>query len=511
MAASPMKQLSFSELAGRRVALSVPQAVGLALAAANVLAAFRLGRPTAALPGDDHLRLDHIGQVTFTTVVTSTNDEAVQALARLLRRLLRLDVTDASREHVPGALMLLIARALGEIDLPALTLDEFRAAMGRFGSAEPMRLAGVYHRARPSSAMPHGWLRSVSRGSRGAVAALGGGLAAALFLVVLAGGGEGLKWAQGRPEAAAAPVPIQDAAAPAAPARRPQQVPEAPATERVPAPPAEAPQPAETLEPRLVVRAVSGRDVFSPSFSPEGEAIYFHAGRSGAALLRASFTPSGVRDIRTVVNDGASNYHVVVSPRADQIAYDSDRDGERGVYVANADGTSPRRISGGGFAAVPSWSPDGTRVAFVKAAPGRPRVWNVWIADVKSGALRAVTQHRVGQPWGASWFPDGRRLAYSLEEHLVILDTATGTRTVVQSPRRGHLVRTPAVSPDGTRVVFQVHRDGAWMLDVPGMRVRRILADRSAEEFVWSPDGSRIAYHASRNGRWGVWTMAGVS
>jgi Tol biopolymer transport system component len=256
---------------------------------------------------------------------------------------------------------------------------------------------------------------------------------------------------------------------------------------------------------------VDGRDVFSPSFSPAGEAIYFHAGRERSALLRASVTAAGIGDVTTVVNDGASNYHVVASPDGGAIAFDSDRDGVRGVYVARADGSAARRVSGDGFAAVPSWSPDGDRIAFVKAAPGRPRVWNVWVANLQTGELRAVTNHRVGQAWGASWFPDGRRVAYSIEEQLVILDVASGKRTAIMSPRAGHLVRTPAVSPDGSRVVFQVHRDGAWMLDVAAMRLRRVLADRSAEEFVWSPDGRRIAYHASRNGRWAVWTMPGVS
>ena len=100
-----------------------------------------------------------------------------------------------------------------------------------------------------------------------------------------------------------------------------------------------------------------------------------------------------------------------------------------------------------------------------------------------------------------------RRLAYSREEQLVILDLETGRSTVITSPRSGHLVRTPAVSPDGSRVVFQVHRDGAWMLDVPRMMLRRILPDPSAEEFVWSPNGRTIAYHARSQEGWAVWTI----
>jgi Tol biopolymer transport system component len=225
--------------------------------------------------------------------------------------------------------------------------------------------------------------------------------------------------------------------------------------------------------------------------------------------MRASMTDAGeIQRVEKLIDDGAANYHVVMSPNAELIAYDSDREGVRGVYVAHADGTSPRRISGTGYSIVPSWSPDGTRVAFVRAEPDHPRVWNVWIADVEGGELERITDHEVGQPWGASWFPDGHRLAYSVEDRLMIADLDSGMARGYRSPRKGHLVRTPAVSPDGRRIVFQVQRDGVWLLDVDRARMRRILTDATAEEFVWSPEGDAIAYHARTGGSYGLWRLA---
>jgi Tol biopolymer transport system component len=265
-----------------------------------------------------------------------------------------------------------------------------------------------------------------------------------------------------------------------------------------------------TVQPLLLAAAV-GADVFSPSFAPRGGTLLFHAGREAAPLMRASVSDSGEVDvdrIETLLDDGAANYHVTMSPDGEQIAYDSDRDGVRGVYVANADGSHPRRISGGGFAAVPSWSPDGKRVAFVRAEPGTTRVWNVWFADVRSGALRRVTSHTLGQPWGASWFPDGQRIAYSIEDRLMVADLVSGLARGYRSPRAGRLVRTPAVSPDGRQIVFQVQRDGVWLLDVERARMRRILDDETAEEFVWLPDGAAIAYHARKAGSYGLWRLA---
>jgi TolB protein len=228
-----------------------------------------------------------------------------------------------------------------------------------------------------------------------------------------------------------------------------------------------------------------------------------------SALLRADTDPDGsVLRITRVVDDRSQNFHARPSPDGTQIAFDSDRDGERAVYVAGSDGQHVRRVSGEGFAAVPSWSPDGRQLAFVKGEPGKPQVWNLWTADLETQRLRRLTSYPYGQPWGGSWFPDGRRLAYSHEDQLVILDLDSGSRRVYHSPAPGHLVRTPAVSPDGRRMIFQVQHNGAWMLELADGSMRRVLDDPSAEEYTWSPDGRRVAFHSVRNGGWGVWIMA---
>jgi hypothetical protein len=250
--------------------------------------------------------------------------------------------------------------------------------------------------------------------------------------------------------------------------------------------------------------------LYSPSFGVSGRSMFFHVGRSGTtSLMQATLDADGsVAAISTVLRDGSTSYHIQESPDQSRIAFDSDRSGERGVYLARHDGSHARRISGTGYAAVPRWSPDGTRLVFVRAEPRRPKVWNLWMANVATGTLRRLTSHNSGQSWAGSWFPDGVRLAYSYDDRLVILDTITGTERVYPSPLRRHLVRTPAVSPDGRRIVFQVSKDGAWELHVADGSMQRILDNRSAEEFAWTPDGAAVAYHSRRNGEWSIWRVA---
>lgn len=276
-----------------------------------------------------------------------------------------------------------------------------------------------------------------------------------------------------------------------------------------PVPTAPAPRMADVAPPQPLGLDVA-EGAFSPTFAATGRELFFHAGRANAGrLLVANLDDSGqVSRVSAVRAEAARNYHPRMSPDGRWIAFDSDRDGERGVYVAARDGSNLQRVSGPGYGAVPSWSPDMKWLAFVRGERARPRVWNLWLRDLSTGALQRHTSFRSGQVWGASWFPDGRAVCYSHDQQLIISHLDAREDIVIDTPRRGHLVRTPAVSPDGRRVAFQVFKDGVWLLDVQSRAMRRILDDATAEEFAWSPDGARIAYHSRRDGEWKIWVMA---
>ena len=260
----------------------------------------------------------------------------------------------------------------------------------------------------------------------------------------------------------------------------------------------------------LVPVALRGALTYSPSFGSSADTLFFHAeSPEGARLMEARTDTDGQpRAMAVLLTDDARNYHVRMSPDGQRLAYDSDRDGERGVYVKPVNTDAAERVSGPGYAAVPVWAPDGHRLAFVRAEPNSTRVWNLWIADLPSRRQRRLTNYRVGQVWPGNWFQDGQHLIYTHETNLFVLDTISGKRQSYETPIAGRLLRTASVSSDGRRVAFQVYRDGLWILDLRTGRMTRWLADPSAEEFAWSPDDSRLAFHSRRGGRWSVWTMA---
>jgi hypothetical protein len=255
--------------------------------------------------------------------------------------------------------------------------------------------------------------------------------------------------------------------------------------------------------------AVSDGPTLSPAFASVGTAMFYRADADSDAV---SMHPRGdgrgsVLRITSVIEPRARNFHARPSPDGLRIAFDSDRQGERGVYISDVDGRNVRRVSGDGFAAIPSWSPDGRTLAFVRAEPHEPEVWNLWTVELASGDTRRLTSYRDGQLWGASWFPDGASVAYCHDSRLVVMDLTTGAERVYRSPVKGAPVRSPAVSPDGTRAVFQVQNKGTWLLDLKKGTMRKVMADPSADAYTWSPDGRRVAYYSRSDEKWGVWVM----
>ena len=509
-----VNRVSLAELASAEIRLRPAEAVALV----SEICRQNLAHILPGIPSPAVIRLLRDGGIAIEGPVRASHDDVAGA-AGLLEALLP-GFEAAPEFRASGALRLLIARALRVLDLPPFeSLEDFTAALARFTTLDAGETAAALFKTwedatiaarrapqtRPSprvltaapvteAAAPEPLAQPVRRG-RGRLA-WAASAAALLVLSAIAG----WKWTELRLRPSAV-SPAGDARPPAATA--------APAPPALPESSLGSAATAATAAPALgrsprVIR----ESAYSPAFGPDA-ALYFHEQHDGASALKVAYTAGSgeITRVASIVEDRALNFHPRPSPDGSRIAFDSDRDGMRAVFVAAADGTGVTRISGPGYAAVPSWSPDGTRLAFVSAERDAPKVWNIWTAAPDGSQLQRRTHHRVGQAWGASWFPDARRIAYSVETQLIVLDLESGGRVSYASPIPGRLVRTPAVSPGGDRIIFQVYREGVWLLDVATRRMHRVLGDPAAEEFTWSPDGKRVAFHSRRGGAWSVWMM----
>ena len=496
-------RVSLAELAAAQIRLRPAEAVALV----SEICRQNLASILPGIPSPGVIRLSRDGGIAIEGPVRASQDDVARA-ATLLETLLP-GFEAAPEFRASGALRLLIARALGTLDLPPFeSLEDFTAAIARFTTLDAGETARSLFKTWEKAASQLAVEPAAPRVEPVFMAAAlepdpearGGkrwAWAAAVVALLAISAIGGWRWADSRMERTVVAPPQADTreatsgTAGTTPAVQPAAI-EEPAPSTLP------------LAKAHVLRA----SAYSPAFGP-GAALYFHEQQGDASVLKVGHTSGrgDITDVSSIVEDRALNFHPRPSPDGTRVAFDSDRDGTRGVFVAAADGSGAVRVSGPGYAAVPSWSPDGTRLAFVRAETDAPKVWNVWTAAPDGSQLQRRTHHAVGQAWGASWFPDCRRIAYSVETRVVVLDLQSGALTSYPSPIAGRLLRTPAVSPNGKRIVFQVYREGVWLLDLASREMREVLDDTSAEEFTWSPDGRRVAFHSRRSGEWSVWVM----
>src|SRR5258705_12149284 len=80
------------------------------------------------------------------------------------------------------------------------------------------------------------------------------------------------------------------------------------------------------------------------------------------------------------------------------------------VWIANMDGnTLPRQLTTKENSSQPAWSPDGKRIAFVRAADGKPQIF---LLSFDGGEAVQLTKFKYGA--GApKWSPDGKQLIFS--------------------------------------------------------------------------------------------------
>jgi TolB protein len=86
------------------------------------------------------------------------------------------------------------------------------------------------------------------------------------------------------------------------------------------------------------------------------------------------------------------------SPDGTKIAFAQGQDA-RDIYEMNADGTHLQRLTADSSSDWPSWSPDGTKIAFTHNDTSK--LSNVWVMASDGSGAHAVTSD--GSDWGPSW------------------------------------------------------------------------------------------------------------
>lgn len=200
------------------------------------------------------------------------------------------------------------------------------------------------------------------------------------------------------------------------------------------------------------------------------------------------------------------------SPDGSMIAFQSKREGgDYQVFVMDKDGNNKKRLSDGkGYAGQPEWSPDGQSIVYVAGDQQTGSTHDLFVVPVEGGTAKKIT------PGGKDlstprWSPDGKSIIYldnaGDRNNTVMIMNPDGTNAkelVNQGFNKG-----VSFSPDGSKVLYYSvappNGSDVFILPVAGGATSNIT-HLSAEDYdpTWSPDGKQLAWASRTEGQFKI-------
>ncbi len=165
---------------------------------------------------------------------------------------------------------------------------------------------------------------------------------------------------------------------------------------------------------RMVSFNSPGSTNISPAWAPSGQQLAFSSSRSGDPEIWIADAQGAAA--RKITSFRGPDVSPTFNPKTGaQIAWISGRTGLPQLYLMDADGSGVQRMTDGGYATSPSWSPNGQFIAYAwdrKYGPGAPGGQDIYVMEIATKRWIQLT-HDIGRCDFPSWSPDGRHLVFA--------------------------------------------------------------------------------------------------
>ncbi|HUH84307.1 MAG TPA: Tol-Pal system beta propeller repeat protein TolB, partial [Stellaceae bacterium] len=191
---------------------------------------------------------------------------------------------------------------------------------------------------------------------------------------------------------------------------------------------------------------------FAPRFTPDGNKVLMSLAIDGNSDIYS--LDLRTRQATRLTDSPAIDTSPSASPDGKQIVFNSDRGGTQQLYVMNADGSDPKRISFDGDAryGTPVWSPRGDLIAFTKFGGSLGGQFSIGVMRPDGSGERILATGFLVE--GPTWAPNGRVLMFT---------------------RQG---RTDSSGNGRSRI---------YSIDLTGHNEREVVTPQDASDPAWSP------------------------
>ena len=248
--------------------------------------------------------------------------------------------------------------------------------------------------------------------------------------------------------------------------------------------------------------AAVGDDAYGPAIAPKGHQLVYSHGSALWGIFAANLVGSGPLTPRAVLTSSEEDALPRLSPSGDRIAFQSWRSGSREIWTALMDGSDPVQLTNRAdqSAGDPSWSPDGRWIAFDARADSFAHVYMI---DANGGTPKAITGGSYNDV-APNWSADGRSIYFGSNRSgswQIWKVAADGSHAPQQVTTNGGMISM--VSPDGHWIYFSKYAvPGIWRQPISGGSERKVFDGPESDiQNDWTVFRDAIYALSSRSGQ----------